>query len=53
MTEVHVKKSVNQESVLILQDMAEKTEITPVIDKIYTLEQIIEEHRYVDIPDLI
>lgn len=42
------KKSVNQESLMILKDMAEKTEIKPVIDKIYTLEQIIEAHRYVD-----
>lgn len=42
------KKSVNQESLMILKDMAEKTEIKPVIDKIYTLEQIVEAHRYVD-----
>lgn len=42
------KKSVSQEILMILKDMAEKAEIKPVIDKIYPLEQITEAHRYVD-----
>jgi len=42
------KKSVSQENLMILKDMAEKKEIKPIIDKIYPIEQIIEAHRYVD-----
>jgi NADPH:quinone reductase-like Zn-dependent oxidoreductase len=42
------KKSVSQENLMILKDMAEKDEIKPVIDRTYPLEQIIEAHKYVD-----
>jgi len=42
------KKSVSQEILMILKDMAEKDEIKPVIDRTYPLEQIIDAHKYVD-----
>ncbi|MEL6408695.1 MAG: NAD(P)-dependent alcohol dehydrogenase [Chloroflexota bacterium] len=36
------------EDLIMLQQLVELGEITPVIDRIYPLEQIVEAHRYVD-----
>lgn len=36
------------ENLLILKELAETDEIWPVVDKRYTLEQVVEAHRYVE-----
>jgi NADPH:quinone reductase-like Zn-dependent oxidoreductase len=38
--------SINQEDVLYLKDAAVKGKFTPVLDRTYTLEQIVEAHAY-------
>jgi NADPH:quinone reductase-like Zn-dependent oxidoreductase len=38
----------NTENLILLKELVEKGEIKPVIDRTYTLEQIVEAHRHVD-----
>jgi NADPH:quinone reductase-like Zn-dependent oxidoreductase len=38
----------NKSDLLLLKELAEKGEFRPVIDRRYTLDEIVEAHRYVD-----
>ncbi|MFP4384858.1 MAG: zinc-binding dehydrogenase [Spirochaetia bacterium] len=44
----HIAKAPKTEDLSILKSMIEAEMIRPVIDKTYPLEEIVDEHRYVE-----
>ena len=42
------KKAVCKEKLTILKDLAESKIFKPVIDRVYSMDQIVEAHTYVD-----
>jgi NADPH:quinone reductase-like Zn-dependent oxidoreductase len=42
------RPKLRREDLVLLSELATKGEIRPVIDRIYTMDDIVEAHRYVD-----